>query len=133
MVVEDADKKLIRQFINEVYDNYLPALKELQKSEISKLIENTECLVKDPSIQNMIEVLDNIDCESYMDVFEVLINWIANDSTLFAYLFMLKHENATLEALILNEKYNPLSKYLVNNLYLCKKDWIRGEDKNENE
>ena len=132
MVTKSADEMLIKRFVQEVYDEYLPALKALQCSEICNLIEDKECLVKDPIIQNKIEKLEKLKPAAYLAAFEILLDWITKDSTLFAYLFMLKQENASLEAIILKDDFSSLREYVCNKLYLCKNDWIRGEGQNEN-
>ena len=132
MVTKSADEMLIKRFVQEVYDEYLPALKALQCSEICNLIEDKECLVKDPIIQNKIEKLEKLKPAAYLAAFEILLDWITKDSTLFAYLFMLKQENASLEAIILKDDFSSLREYVCNKLYLCKNDWIRGEWQNEN-
>ncbi|MBR4200656.1 MAG: hypothetical protein IKQ91_05205 [Oscillospiraceae bacterium] len=132
MVTKSADEMLIKQFVQEVFKKYLPALNVLQSSEICNLIEDKDCLDKDPIIQNKIEVLENLKSAGYLAAFEILVDWIAKDSTLFAYLFMLKQENASLEAIILKDDYSSLREYVGTKLYLCKKEWIRGGGQNEN-
>ena len=108
--IKSEQQALIKSFVKEVREEYLPKLEEINRKESQ--------LKLDPTVNEKIRRLKYAKEDEYEKTFDTIISWIESGMTLFAYFIKYKCVFYSLEALIMQSKNAELLKYLSDTVFL---------------
>ncbi len=126
--IKNAPHTLIKSFVKEVCDVYLPKLEEIYREETQLISDSSNGTATmavqhslsshDPAVNERICKLKYVKEDEYTKTFSAIISWIESGTTLFAYFIRHKCVSCSLEALLMQSENAELLKYLSETVFL---------------